>query len=113
MKAHLNKFQMMVLQPNGADASDTVTIQVGDICLTSQTKAKLLSVTLDSDLRFDLHVKDMCTNLKANAKLRILKRLSGFPSQAGIILRNFYNCTIGMWGEARWAEASVARVIAF
>jgi hypothetical protein len=72
MKANIDKFQFMFMSPNIKDTNTEVKIEVDDIVLTSQDRAKLLGVSIDKDLRLDQHVKTLCT--KANAKLQILKR---------------------------------------
>ena len=44
--------------------------------MTSEPKAKLLGVSLDENLAFSYHVKELCR--KAGARLNVLQRLAGF-----------------------------------
>ena len=49
---------------------------INHIQIESNTSDKLLGVTIDSDLKFDIHVNDLCK--KAIQKLNTLARISGY-----------------------------------
>ena len=99
MKANIDKFQLMVLSPCVRELQTEVTIQVDDVCITSQSSAKLLGINIDSDLRFDKHVKSLCN--KSNAKVQILKRIAQYLSVdcrlaivRSFIISQFLYCSI-------------------
>ena len=79
MKVNVEKFQFLMLCPNRADKGQSFSLQAENIVLDSLEGAKLLGVYVDSDLSFDLHIKQKCA--KANAKLHALKRLAGYLSE--------------------------------
>ena len=57
--------------------------------ITNTHSQKLLGITIDSELKFDIHVKSICN--KANLKLHALSRISSFMStiQRKVIMKAF------------------------
>ena len=49
---------------------------INHIQIENKTSEKLLGVTIDSDLKFDIHVNNLCK--KATQKLNALARISGY-----------------------------------
>ena len=49
---------------------------INHIQIENNTSTKLLGVTIDSDLKFDIHVNNLCK--KATQKLNALARSSGY-----------------------------------
>ena len=64
---------------------------VNHIQIENNTSDKLLGVTIDSDLRFDVHVNNLCN--KENQKLNGLARISGYMdlSKKRTIMKAFIN----------------------
>ena len=70
MKANADKCHPL-LSENIKDVACIDHIQI-----ENNTSDKLLGVTIDSDLKFDIHVNDLCK--KAIQKLNALARISGY-----------------------------------
>jgi len=77
MKPNVEKFQFMLLCPDGS-YDESITVNVEEISLKNQHEVNLLGICIDNSLVFKTHAKAICK--KANAKLQILKRLSGYLS---------------------------------
>ena len=77
MQANPDKFQALAVGKN--TANQNVCFKIGDVELKADTDdVKLLGVKFDSNLNFDLHVKNIClkASRQANALERISKHLS-------------------------------------
>ena len=96
MDANPDKFQSIILN-RGGDVSISISIQ-DDIIIPSD-HIKVLGITLDDSLKFDLHIADMCK--KASLQINALKRVSKFLTQdspksiyRSFIAANFNYCPI-------------------
>ncbi len=54
---------------------DEIQLKIGDTVLVPSDRLRLLGVIIDSNLKFDLHVRDMCAKVssKASALARVRK----------------------------------------
>ena len=66
-------------------------IHIGDSIIGSSTCEKLLGIKIDSKLRFDDHIQDLCN--KANRKLRALARATPYmnPQKRKVLMNAFFN----------------------
>ena len=66
-------------------------IHIGDSIIESSTCQKLLGIKIDSKLRFDDHIPDLCN--KANRKLRALTRATPYmnPQKGKVLMNAFFN----------------------
>jgi hypothetical protein len=71
MNANADKFKCIALDRNG---SVDLSISVQGINISSSNNIKVLGVILDSNLKFDAHVSNICS--KASQQINALKRLS-------------------------------------
>ena len=72
MKVNVDKFQMILFDKRGSNSDDFIT---SDNCtITNQQSVKLLGVTFDYSLTFDVHITEICR--KPGRKLNVLSRLS-------------------------------------
>ena len=71
MDANPDKFQSIILN-RGGDVS--ISISVRDDVTIPSGHIKVLGITLDDSLKFDLHISDMCK--KASRQINALKRAS-------------------------------------
>ena len=92
----LIKFQSIILN-RGGDVSISLTVQ--DNVVIPSDHIRVLGVTLDDSLKFDLHISDMCK--KASRQINALKRISKFLTQdsrksiyRSFIAANFNYCPI-------------------
>ena len=76
MDANPDKFQSIILN-RGGDVSISISVQ-DDVIIPSD-HIKVLGITLDDSLKFDLHIADMCK--KASRQINALKRVSKFLTQ--------------------------------
>ena len=76
MVANPDKFQSIILN-RGGDVSISISVQ-DDVIIPSD-HIKVLGITLDDSLKFDLHIADMCK--KASRQINALKRVSKFLTQ--------------------------------
>ena len=76
MDANPDKFQSIILN-RGGDVSISISVQ-DDVIIPSD-HIKVLGITLDDSLKFDLHISDMCK--KASRQINALKRVSKFLTQ--------------------------------
>jgi hypothetical protein len=72
MKVNHDKFQVIIFSKNGMFSEESV--KVDEAYVTTQHVVKLLGVTFDNMLTFDMHVDEICR--KAGRKLSVLGRLS-------------------------------------
>ena len=99
MQANPQKFQIMFMTPlNHTDAIPEVTM-IKDAAVSTQTHVKLLGITIDSKLTFDMHIENLCK--KASQQLNILRRFKNmFKAKElnlvfnSFIMANFNYCPI-------------------
>ena len=77
MIANPEKFHCIILTKNKADNSE-LEVRISDKVIKSEPNVRLLGVTIDNKINFDLHVSDICK--KASAQLNALCRLRKFLS---------------------------------
>jgi len=70
MKPNPSKFQFIVFDR----VYEECFININEYVLQSQRSVKLLGIQIDAQLKFDLHISDICK--KAGRKLNVLARLS-------------------------------------
>ena len=56
----------------------TENVKISDVVLTSSVDEKLLGITLDSELKFEKHITDICN--KASQKIHPLSRITNYMS---------------------------------
>ena len=56
----------------------TEKVKINDVVLTSSVEEKLLGITLDSELKFEKHITDICN--KASQKIHVLSRITSYMS---------------------------------
>ena len=95
MQANPSKFQFIVFDRVYEECS----ININEHVLTSQRSVKLLGIQIDSQLKFNLHISDICK--KAGRKLNVMARLSNildvdakFLLFNSFILSNFNFCPL-------------------
>ena len=71
MQANPSKFQAIISHRN---IHSYKPIFINDVIIQPQTSAKLLGITFDVELNFDIHVNELCK--KASKSLNVLKRFS-------------------------------------
>ena len=98
LEANQTKFQSMILK-NKKAIVDYFDIIVNDTMLNLTDDIKVLGVTIDSQLNFNIHVSNMCN--KASRQLNVLQRLKGsldYSSRLSIyksfIMSNFNYCPV-------------------
>ena len=72
MKGNTDKCHLLLSKYESSE------IHIGDSIVESSTCEKLLGIKIDSKLRFDDHIQDLCN--KANRKLRALARANPYKS---------------------------------
>jgi hypothetical protein len=75
MQANPSKFQVII---SHRSANTCVPVYINDIAVMPQESVKLLGVTFDIHLTFDMHVDNICR--KASRALNVLKRFSSVLS---------------------------------
>ena len=53
-------------------------MKINDVVLTSSVEEKLLGITLNSELKFEKHITDICN--KASQKIHVLSRITSYMS---------------------------------
>ena len=85
MVANPEKFQFIL---PGAEANST-HVTIGSVTIPNSNEVKLLGVTIDSQMNFFPHIKNLCT--KASSKIKALMRIRKFLTQEqAITLVNAY-----------------------
>ena len=56
----------------------TEKVKINDVVLTSRVEEKLLGIILDSELRFEKHITDICN--KASQRINVLSRITSYMS---------------------------------
>ena len=86
MAANPSKFQVMFL---GMREHPKLSLEINDITIPLTDKVKLLGVTIESQLKFDDHIKALCQT--ANRKVSAFSRVANFLNyEKGRILCNTF-----------------------
>ena len=85
MKGNTDKCHLLLSKNESSE------IHIGDSIIESSTCEKLLGIKIDSKLRFDDHIQDLCN--KANRKLRALARATPYMNlqKRKILMNAFFN----------------------
>ena len=87
---------------------------INHIQLENNTSGKLLGVTVDSDLKFDIHVNNLCK--KATQKLNALARISGYMDSSkktimkAFITSHFSYCPLVWMFHSRELNNKINRI---
>ena len=81
MVANQSKFQVILI---GLKTNDSVVLDIGGVSIDVVNSVKLLGVTIDSKLKFDQHVENLCQ--KANNKISAFSRVSNYLNQKQSLL---------------------------
>ena len=57
---------------------ETKKVKINNVVLTSSVEEKLLGITLDSELKFEKHITNICN--KASQKIHVLSRITSYMS---------------------------------
>ena len=85
MKGNTDKCHLLLRKDESSE------IRIGDSIIESSTCKKLLGIKIDSKLRFDDHIQDLCN--KANRKLRALGRATPYMNlqKRKVLINAFFN----------------------
>ena len=72
LQANPQKFQTMFLSTHPTQSS--IDIPINDINIPTQDKVTLLGVTIDSRLKFNTHISNICS--KASKQINVLRRMT-------------------------------------
>ena len=72
MKVNPDKFQVMLLKPICCNTELPSHVDIGDVSLQVKSDVRLLGITIDNKLGFDLQVNNMC--VRASRQLNIMYR---------------------------------------
>ena len=91
MDANPNKFQGIIL---GKDVPQSIALTDQDYEIPLSNHLKVLGVTLDDKLKFDIHIDSIC--LSTSRQINALKRLSKFvvESSRALIYKSFVLSTL-------------------
>ena len=97
MKANPDKFNLILL--TGRNQHEEVTMQLRNTKITSVDEVKLLGVTLDKDLSFTPHIRNLCKKVakQVNAMSRLSSMLSPQTKWSvfnSFVKSNFAYCTV-------------------
>ena len=81
MDADPNKLQGIIL---GKDVPQSIALTAQDYEIPLSNHLKVLGVTLDDKLKFDIHIDSIC--LSASQQINALKRLSKFLDESSCVL---------------------------
>ena len=70
MKANPGKSHILL------STKKTEKVKINDVALTSSVEEKLLGITLDSELKFEKHITDICN--KVSQKIHALSRITSY-----------------------------------
>ena len=56
----------------------TEKVKINNVVLTSSVEEKLLGINLDSELKFEIHMTDICN--KASQKIHVLSKITSYMS---------------------------------
>ena len=97
MKANPDKFQAIAVGKRTKD--ENITFKLDDNIIKCEEHVKLLDVTIDFQLNFDLHISNVCK--KASRQLNVLKRIGRNLCRLGklnvyysFIMSNFNYCPL-------------------
>jgi hypothetical protein len=97
MRANPDKFQAIAIGKKSA--SENLVFDIGENAIKCEDTVKLLGVTIDSLLNFDVHIKNVC--LKASKQINALRRMGKNLTMEGrkaiyhaFILSNFNFCPL-------------------
>jgi len=79
MKLNTDKCHLLI----SGHKYETVWAKVGNDKIWESAKVNLLGITIDSELKFDDHVSNIC--LQANRKLTVLSRMASYISPSIIV----------------------------
>ena len=67
----------------------TEKVKINNVVLTSNVEEKLLGITLDSELKFEKHMTDICN--KASQKIHVLSKITSYISlnKQRLLLKTF------------------------
>ena len=85
MKGNTDKCHLLLSK------DESTEIYIGDSIIESNTCEKLIGIKIDSKLRFDDHIQDLCN--KANRKLRALARATPYLNfqKRKVLMNAFFN----------------------
>ena len=85
MKGNTDKYHSLLSKDESSE------IHIGDSVIESSNCEKLLDIKIDSKLRFDDHIQDLCN--KANRTLRALARATPYmnPQKRKVLMNAFFN----------------------
>ena len=72
MKANLGKSHILV------GNKKIEKVKINDVVLISSVEEKLLGINLDSELKFEKHITDICN--KGSQKIHVLSRITSYMS---------------------------------
>ena len=83
MKVNPGKFYILLSTKNPID------VHLEGAYITSSSREKLLAITIDSDLKFDKKMSDLCD--KGSRKINALCRVTGYMSleKSKIVMKTF------------------------
>ena len=83
VKVNQGKFHFLLSTKNAID------VHLEGACITSSSCEKLLGITIDSDLKFDKHISDLCN--KISKKINALCRVTDYMSleKRRIVIKTF------------------------
>ena len=97
IRANPDKFQGIAIGKKSI--SENISFMIGGTVIKCEESVKLLGVTIDNLLNFDLHIKNLCQ--KASKQINVLRRLGKFLTIDGkkaiyhaFIISNFNFCPI-------------------
>ena len=67
----------------------TEKVKINNVVLTSSVEEKLLGINLDSELKFEKHMTDICN--KASQKIHVLSKITSYMSlnKQRLLLKTF------------------------
>ena len=70
---------------------NAIDVHLEGACITSSSCEKLLGITIDSDLKFDKHISDLCNNI--SKKINALCGVTGYMSlrKRRIVIKSLSN----------------------
>ena len=99
MKANPEKFQIMLLKPMHCQTALPLNVDINDMSLEIQNNVKLLGITIDDKLKFDIQVNNMCS--RASRQLNVMYRFQKIFKETEkriiyntFIVSNFNYCPI-------------------
>ena len=99
MKVNPDKFQVMILKPMFCNTDLPSHVNIGEVSLQVQSDVKLLGITIDNKLKFDVQVNKMCSRASRQLNVmhrfkRIFKEREKYVIFNTFIIANFNYCPI-------------------